>query len=122
MVGLELVTIFQYFHFKYFTYNNLHPRHVLLGKGEKFNQFFLIDFSRACRYKDAQTAEHIPLPNERASEMRVHNLEFSSVNFQKGVMPSRRDDMESLLYLILFLLRGELPWSGEVRNLKKTDF
>ena len=74
MVGLELVTILQYFHFKYFTHNNLHPRHVLLGKGDKTNQFYLVDYSRASRYKDAQTAEHIILPQDRGTEMRVHNL------------------------------------------------
>lgn len=33
MVGLELLTIFQYFHFKFFIYNNLNPKHVMLGKG-----------------------------------------------------------------------------------------
>lgn len=33
MLGMELVTIFQYFHFKYFTYNNLHPRHTMIGQG-----------------------------------------------------------------------------------------
>lgn len=56
MVGLELLTIFQYFHFKYFIYNNLQPRHVMIGRGEKYGKFFLIDFNRASRYKDAQTS------------------------------------------------------------------
>lgn len=105
------MTIFQYFHFKYFSYNNLHPRHVLLGKGEKYGQFFLVDFSRATRYKDAHTSEHIVQSHDKV-EMRGHNLEFSSVGFHKGLAPSRRDDMESLIYFVLFLLKGELPWSG----------
>jgi hypothetical protein len=32
MMGIELVSILQYFHFKYFIYNNLHPQHIMIGK------------------------------------------------------------------------------------------
>jgi hypothetical protein len=74
MVGLELVAILQYFHFKYFVHNNLHPRHVLLGKGEKYAQIFLVDYSRATRFKDAQTSEHVTQPHDKAVEIRTHNL------------------------------------------------
>jgi casein kinase I homolog HRR25 len=74
MVALDLVAIFQYFHFKYYVYSNLHPRHVLLGKGEKYAQLFLVDYSRATRFKDAQTSEHVPMPQDKPVEMRTHNL------------------------------------------------
>jgi hypothetical protein len=39
-----------------------------------------------------------------------------------GNFPTRRDDLESLMYLIAYMLKGELPWSTEVRNMKKTEF
>lgn len=52
--------------------------------------------------------------------MRLSNMEFSSLNYHKGNIPTRRDDMEGLLYLIAYVLFGELPWSFEARNMKKT--
>jgi len=49
-------------------------------------------------------------------------MEFSSANYHKGRSLSRKDDMVSLLYLLSYLLEGELPWSSEVRNMKKTEY
>jgi hypothetical protein len=39
-------------------------------------------------------------------------MEFSSIRYHKGLTPSRKDDLVSLLYLMLYLLKGELPWSS----------
>ena len=110
MLGSQLVNSLQYFHFKYFVFNNINPRHIMTGSGEKSNKVFLIDFSRAVRYKDPQTQEHIG-GVDRPGEAKVYNMEFSSIHFQKGGTVSRRDDMESLLYWLAYMIRGSLPWS-----------
>lgn len=46
----------------------------MLGKGEKYGKFFLVDFSRSNRFMDPQTSEHIAQFNEKTSELRNHNL------------------------------------------------
>jgi serine/threonine protein kinase len=58
-IGMELISILQYYHFKHFTYNNLCPKHVMIGKGEKCDKIFIIDFSRAHKFRDSNTQEHI---------------------------------------------------------------
>lgn len=55
MLGQELVSILQYFHFKNFIHNQIKPANLMLGSGEKQNKIYLTDYSAAARYKDAQT-------------------------------------------------------------------
>ena len=38
-------------------------------------------------------------------------MEFSSINYHSGKTPSRKDDLISLLFLIAYFEKGELPWS-----------
>ena len=115
MLGSQLVDCLQYFHFKYFSFNNMHPRHILTGTGQQSDKLYLIDYSRAARYKDPQTQDHI-IDSETTTLLNTYNLEFSSVNFMRGKNVSRRDDMETLLYLIAFAINGHLPWSQEANN------
>jgi serine/threonine protein kinase len=119
MLGQEIVSILQYFHFKNFTHNQLMPRNFLLGPGEKQGKLFIVDYGAASRFKDSQTLEHIR--DDRRVDPRCINLEFSSVRYNRGEAVSRRDDMESLLYMLLYLAKGSLPWSEVANNLKKGD-
>ena len=122
MIGIDLVSILQYYHFKNYVYNNLNPKHIMLGRGENYGKLYIIDYSKSNRYRDSQYQEHVSEPAERNSEMRFNNMEFSSLNYHKGLISTRRDDMESMLYLLAYFINGELPWTSEVRNLKKTEF
>lgn len=60
MLGQEILSILQYFHFKNFLHNQVCPENIMLGPGEKQEKIFLTDYSCASRYKDAQTFEHVP--------------------------------------------------------------
>jgi serine/threonine protein kinase len=60
MVGMELTEILQYYHFKSHIYNNLHPRHIMVGKGEHFGNIYIIDFNKSSKFRDPVMSEHIP--------------------------------------------------------------
>lgn len=122
MLTGDLLSILQYYHFKNYVYNNISPRHIMMGQGSNYGKFYLVDLSKSNRYKESQFQEHVGEPVEQGWEMRLYNMEFSSINYQKGNIPTRRDDMESLLYLLAYLIYGELPWSNETRSMKKTEF
>ena len=80
----------------------------------------MIDFGLARRYLD-EHGEHIPAKTGRKLTGTVR---YASVNVHGGNTPSRRDDLESLGYVILYLINGCLPWqdvrsdSKEERNLQ----
>ena len=42
---------------------------------------------------------------------------FASINAHKGSELSRRDDIESLVYTLIYLITGTLPWKNI--NIKK---
>lgn len=119
MLGQEVIAILQYFHFKNFIHNQLKPSNFMLGPGQKQGKLYMVDYSAAARFKDAHTLEHVPETNIR-SEPRLINLEFSSLKYNRGEAISRRDDMESLLYLMLYWMKGSLPWSEVCRHPKKS--
>jgi serine/threonine protein kinase len=110
LLGIEIISILQYFHFKNFIHCGIRPEHLMIGSGNKFINIFIVDYATSIKYRDNQTLEHINEEDKRSNE-RYFNMEFSSVAFQKGDTPSRKDDVISFLYMIAYFQKGELPWS-----------
>lgn len=76
-----------------------------MGVGTQATIVHVVDFGLAKRYLIHDT--HIPYNDhcELSGTAR-----FSSLNVHFGVENTRRDDMESLVYVLLYFLRGSLPW------------
>ena len=69
---------------------------------------FLIDFGLARLFHDPATCLHHPYTMGYSI---VGTLPFTSINGQQGSTQSRRDNLESLMYTIIYLVCGDLPWS-----------
>jgi serine/threonine protein kinase len=70
---------------------------------------FLIDLGLAELFRNPATYKHIPYSTDQSF---VGTLPFTSINGQQGHAQSRRDDLESLAYTIIYSARGSLPWSS----------
>jgi hypothetical protein len=79
----------------------------------------LLDFGLSAQYRDINTKKHFPF-NE--GNKLIGNARYSSINSLKGGTQSRRDDLESLGYLLIYLLLGKLPWQGYVSHSKEDKY
>jgi serine/threonine protein kinase len=80
-----------------------------MGLDNHNNQVYIIDFGLARRYRDPKTHLHIPY-KEKCHP--TGTTSFASINNHLGVERLRCDDMESLAYVLVYFLRGSLPWFG----------
>ena len=72
------------------------------------NTIYLIDFGLSCSYWDNNSPQrHYKLSNGLNF---VGTLRYASLNSHKGIRQSRRDDLESMIYILIYFLKGKLPW------------
>jgi len=80
-----------------------------LGSKGNMNVIYLIDYGLAKYYRDPISKVHIPF---RDNHGMTGTLWYASINSHLGEDQSRRDDLESLMYSLIYLLKGKLPWQG----------
>ena len=79
---------------------------MVIGIGENKEDIYLIDFEIAKKY--IRHGEHIPYIEDKHIK---GNRDYISINTHRGIEISRRDDIESLGYNIIYFMKGKLPWS-----------
>ncbi len=120
LIGIQILTRLQNFHFKTgFTYNNVNPTNFLIGI-TKSNLIYMIDYSHAKPFRiyDYRTNKvgHITY---KENLKVINETKFSSINHHMGIELCRKDDLESLGYMLIFFANGNLPWQEE--NLNKDE-
>jgi serine/threonine protein kinase len=90
-------------------HRDVKPDNFLIGRAEQSNVVYLIDFGLASQYVDPKTNRHIPYRDHRKLTGTVR---YSSLNTHYGIEQSRRDDLEALGHVLVYFLRGSLPWQG----------
>ncbi|KAL2342544.1 hypothetical protein Fmac_003829 [Flemingia macrophylla] len=119
MLADQMITRIEYAHSKGFLHRDIKPDNFLMGLGRKANQVYIIDFGLAKRYRDSSTNRHIPY---RENKNLTGTARYASCNTHLGIEQSRRDDLESLGYVLLYFLRGSLPWQGLKAATKKQKY
>lgn len=115
----QLICRLEFIHAKCFIHRDIKPDNFLMGLNRRGNQVNVIDFGLAKRYRDTRTHVHIPY---REHKNLTGTARYASINTHLGVEQSRRDDMESLAYMLIYFCRGSLPWQGLKATTKKQKY
>nr|ANO53991.1 CKI_alpha [Limulus polyphemus] len=120
MLADQMIGRIEYVHNKNFIHRDIKPDNFLMGIGRHCNKvLFLIDFGLAKKYRDNRTRQHIPY---REDKNLTGTARYASINAHLGIEQSRRDDMESLGYVLMYFNRGTLPWQGLKAATKKQKY
>ena len=119
MIMEQLVSRIEFIHSKNLLHRDIKPDNFLVGRGNKNNIIYAIDFGLSKKYRDSKTGLHIPY---RDGKSLTGTARYASINTHLGIEQSRRDDIEALGYIMVYFLKGSLPWQGMVINDPKKKY
>ncbi|KAJ7555651.1 hypothetical protein O6H91_05G048700 [Diphasiastrum complanatum] len=111
-IAVEAISILEKMHSHGYVHGDVKPENFLLGQPgtQDEKKLFLVDLGLATKWRDGTTNHHVEY-DQRPDVFRG-TVRYASVHAHLGRIGSRRDDLESLGYTLVFLLRGRLPWQG----------
>jgi serine/threonine protein kinase len=118
----KMITLVERFHMAGYVHRDLKPQNFVIEYCEqtypRFPEVFLIDYGLAKGFLDSTKKEHAPFSQKKSLKGTVR---YSSCNTHLGIDQSRRDDMQSLAYIFIYMLLGRLPWQNLMKDRDKKE-
>lgn len=109
LIGIQIMHMLEGIHKGGILHRDIKPDNFLIGYGKNQNKIYIIDLGLSKYFMDSNKKSHIAF---RQNKGFTGSFRYSSIRNHKGYEQSRRDDLESVAYMLLYMLKGKLPWQG----------
>lgn len=113
------ITSIEFIHTNHYVHRDIKPDNFLLSIQTDQSQVSIIDFGLANKFRDSTSQHHIPARNYN---FLTGTARYLSINGHLGMELSRRDDLESLAYVLIYFLHGSLPWQDLEASTKQKKY
>ena len=108
MIAIQIIDRIEYIHSKNIIHRDIKPENFTIGYKNQ-STIYIIDFGISKKYKSSRTGKHVKYS---LTGKLFGTVRYISYNASRGVQQSRRDDLESIGYMLIYLCSGKLPWQG----------
>ena len=109
ILGYQIIKILKYIHDRHIIHRDIKPDNFAMGRNELNDKLYLIDFGLAKKFRSSRTLKQYPLTKRKSL---TGTARYASINALQGYEQSRRDDLEAAGYVLMYFLRGDLPWQN----------
>lgn len=98
MIGIQMLFRLQTIHERGIIHRDIKPDNFVMGRNSQSHCLYMLDFGLSSNV------------NEPQSPVFTGSLRYASRNNHKGLTYTKMDDLESMLYILIYFYSGSLPW------------
>ena len=105
-IGIQCIERLKGIHSKNYVHRNIKPENFKIGLNDP-HVIYLQNFYLCEKFKSSTTNKHAKLT---LTNKIVGTERYGSVDALRGLRQGRKDDLESLCYMLIYFFLGKLPW------------